>query len=393
MELRWAEFWRTNSAWVFRTLHGIRTATGWRCWLCACGVLTGALGKMARDISLLMQNEVGEVAEPSGPGRGGSSTMPHKRNPSGCVVALAAAGRAPALVAGFLSAMVQEHERAAGSWQAEWPTVGSLMQATGAAAASMAEVAEGLSVDATRMRANIDDTRGLIFAERVMMLLGEKLGRDVAHKLLEEATRQCFAQKLHLSVILAQMPEVARHLDPATLSTIERPEEYLGCADAFRKRHGDRALRRLLHHLEHVAEVTCGDRSPSGRARRFRSCGRSVPPGARCSAACWSRPWALGAVASAVRARARPRGREGAQGPDGRGRLQPAEHLAAGRAEHHLDLPAGGHAGHRRRGAGAGPPGHQGAPRRPRQAYTPPSAAISKLRIACRHGGAPHQAE
>ena len=101
--------------------------------MCACGVLTGALGKMARDISLLMQTEVAEVAEPSGPGRGGSSTMPHKRNPSGCVVALAAASRAPHLVASFLSGMVQEHERAAGSWQAEWPTVASLIQATGAA--------------------------------------------------------------------------------------------------------------------------------------------------------------------------------------------------------------------------------------------------------------------
>ncbi len=93
---------------------------------------------MARDISLLMQTEVGEVAEPSGPGRGGSSTMPHKRNPSGCVVALAAANRVPGLVASFLSGMVQEHERGVGSWQAEWPTVAALMQATGVAAASMA---------------------------------------------------------------------------------------------------------------------------------------------------------------------------------------------------------------------------------------------------------------
>jgi 3-carboxy-cis,cis-muconate cycloisomerase len=204
--------------------------------MCACGVLTGSLGKMARDISLLMQNEVGEVAEPSGPGRGGSSTMPHKRNPSGCVVALAAANRVPGLVANFLSGMVQEHERAAGSWQSEWPTVAALIQATGVAAASMAEVAEGLSVYGARMRANIDATRGIIFAERAMMLLGEKLGRDVAHNLLDEATRRSVTQGRHLYEVLGEMPEVSRHFDQEILKKIEAPQEYLGSADAFRKR-------------------------------------------------------------------------------------------------------------------------------------------------------------
>jgi 3-carboxy-cis,cis-muconate cycloisomerase len=204
--------------------------------VCDCGVLTGALGKMARDITLLMQSEVGEVAEPSKPGRGGSSTMPHKRNPSGCVVALAAASRVPGLVATFLSAMVQEHERATGSWQAEWPTMAALIQTTGAAAASMAEVAEGLSVDVDRMRANIEATHGVIFAERAMMLLGETLGRDVAHKLLDQATRQSAMQGRHLYEVLGEMPEVKRHLERETLQKIEVPEEYLGSADAFRKR-------------------------------------------------------------------------------------------------------------------------------------------------------------
>ena len=204
--------------------------------MCACGVLTGSLGKMARDISLLMQTEVAEAAEPSGPGRGGSSTMPHKRNPSGCVVTLAAANRAPGLVATFLSAMVQEHERAAGSWQSEWPTVAALMQATGVAAASMAEVTEGLSVDGARMRANIEATKGIIFAERAMMLLGEKLGRDAAHKLLEEATQRSVTQGRHLYEVLGEMPEVSRHLDRETLKKLESPEEYLGSADAFRMR-------------------------------------------------------------------------------------------------------------------------------------------------------------
>ena len=208
--------------------------------VCACGILTGSLGKIARDISLLMQTEVGEVAEPSGAGRGGSSTMPHKRNPSGSVVALAAANRVPELVASFLSGMVQEHERAAGNWQAEWPTVATLIQATGVAAASMAEVAGGLTVDGERMRANIDATQGTIFAERAMMMLGEKVGRDVAHKLLDEAIRQRTTQgrrrHLRLYEVLHEMPEVSRHLDRETLRQIEAPEEYLGSADAFRRR-------------------------------------------------------------------------------------------------------------------------------------------------------------
>ena len=141
-------------------------------------MLAGSLGKMARDITLLSQNEVAEVAEPASAGRGGSSTMPHKHNPVGSVLAQAAAQRVPGLVSSFLSAMVQEHERAAGGWQAEWSIVSGVVQNTGLAIACMAEVAEGLAVDPERMRANIAATRGVIFAERAAMLLGKKIGRD-----------------------------------------------------------------------------------------------------------------------------------------------------------------------------------------------------------------------
>jgi 3-carboxy-cis,cis-muconate cycloisomerase len=119
---------------------------------CGCGILTGALGKMARDVSLLMQFEVGEASEPGG----GSSSMPRKRNPAGCARALAAAVRTPGLVAAFLAGMGQEHERAVGGWQAEWPTLAALVQATGAASEAMANVAEGLTVDAERMRRNMN---------------------------------------------------------------------------------------------------------------------------------------------------------------------------------------------------------------------------------------------
>lgn len=201
--------------------------------VCGCGVLTGVLGKMARDISLLMQNEVAEVAEPGGSGRGGSSTMPHKRNPIASTITLAAANRVPGLVANFLSGMIQEHERGIGGWQAEWATVASLIQATGVAASSMAEVAEGLSIDEEKMRSNIDATRGTIFAERAMMLLAPKLGRDKSQKIIEEATRQSIAQGRHLVEVLREMTEVRSAIEDATLSNLENPEEYLGVAREF----------------------------------------------------------------------------------------------------------------------------------------------------------------
>ncbi|RYX91387.1 MAG: 3-carboxy-cis,cis-muconate cycloisomerase [Comamonadaceae bacterium] len=134
-------------------------------WLalgCELGLLTGSLGKMARDISLMGQYEVAEVAEPAEAGRGGSSAMPHKRNPVACMVALAAAQRAPQRVAGLLAAMPQEHERALGNWQAElaeWP--GLVMSAHGSARA-MALALPGLQVDTKRMRGNLDALRAVL---------------------------------------------------------------------------------------------------------------------------------------------------------------------------------------------------------------------------------------
>ena len=203
--------------------------------ICACGVLTGSLGKMARDIVLLMQNEVAEASEPGGEGRGGSSTMPHKRNPTACSLTLTAAHRVPGLVSTFLSAMLQEHERGVGGWQAEWPVVATVIQSTGVAVSSMAEVAEGLSVDSEKMRRNIEKTNGLIFAERAMMLLGSKLGRDVAHKLLEGAAKRSVHENRNLAAVLADIPEVNAQLSADELKQMETPEQYLGSAEAFRK--------------------------------------------------------------------------------------------------------------------------------------------------------------
>jgi 3-carboxy-cis,cis-muconate cycloisomerase len=196
----------------------------------------GVLAKMARDIILLMQPEVGEVREASAEGRGGSSTMPHKQNPVGCTLTLAAANRTPGLIANFLSGMVQEHERGAGGWQAEWSTIADVMSATGMAIASMATVADGLTVDAGRMRANIEALQGRIFAEKAMILLGAALGRDVAHKLVEDATRRSMEQGRRLKDVLAEMKEVQQHMSAQELKSLEDPEAYMGSARAFQQR-------------------------------------------------------------------------------------------------------------------------------------------------------------
>jgi 3-carboxy-cis,cis-muconate cycloisomerase len=161
--------------------------------------------------------------------------MPHKRNPTACSLTLAAAHRVPGLVASFLSMMLQEHERGIGGFQAEWPVVTTVVQLSGVAVSSMAEVAEGLSVDTEKMRLNIENTNGLIFAERAMMLLAAKLGRDVAHKLVEGATRRSANENRNLAAVLAEIPEVTAHLSAADLKQLETPTQYLGSTEAFRK--------------------------------------------------------------------------------------------------------------------------------------------------------------
>ncbi len=198
----------------------------------ALAIYTTALGKIATDISLLMQDEVGEAAEPGG----GSSAMPHKRNPSGCAIALAAATRMPGLAAAALHGMIQAHERAVGGWQAEWPTLAAAVQSTGTAAAAMAGVVEGLTVNPDRMRANIERTNGAIFAERVMMLVSAGAGKDTARRLVADALKRAAGTGDNFKDALASLPDTARLLPADQLRTIDVPEEYLGEAEAFRRR-------------------------------------------------------------------------------------------------------------------------------------------------------------
>ncbi len=199
----------------------------------ALGLLVGTLGKIARDVSLLMQTDVAEAFEPTAAGRGGSSTMPHKRNPVGCAVALSAAARVPGLVATMLGAMVQEHERGLGGWHAEWDTLPEICTLAAGAAAQMKHVLAGLELDAARMATNLDTTHGLILAEAVMMALGARIGRLPAHHRVERACRDALAQGRHLREVLADDPQVREHLAPAELERLLDPVNYLGVADAF----------------------------------------------------------------------------------------------------------------------------------------------------------------
>ncbi|WP_151448205.1 3-carboxy-cis,cis-muconate cycloisomerase [Lacisediminimonas profundi] len=198
-----------------------------------CGLLTGSLGKIARDISLLAQTEIAELAEPASAGRGGSSTMPHKRNPVACAIALAAATRVPGLVASVLGGMANENERALGGWQAEWDALPSIFSLSAASLQQMTGVLAGLQVDAGRMRANIDLTNGLIMAEAVTLALGPELGKLAAHHLVEQACRTAVEQNRPLREVLAADGQVSKLLDGAALDRLFDPVNYLGHAGEF----------------------------------------------------------------------------------------------------------------------------------------------------------------
>ena len=196
-------------------------------------ILAGTCGKIARDIQLMMQTDVAEAFEPSGEGRGGSSTMPHKRNPVAAATALAAAIMAPNLAATIFAAQVHDHERSAGPWHAEWPTLPSLLLVTSGALAAIVDIAEGLEVDAVRMRVNLDATHGLIMAEAVAMALAEKIGKSEAHHLVEAASKKAVAGKKDLREVLTGDTRVTAHLSAERLTELFEPMAYQGVSQAL----------------------------------------------------------------------------------------------------------------------------------------------------------------
>ena len=198
----------------------------------ALGAAAGAVAKPARDVVLLAQTEVAEVREGT-PGRGGSSTLPHKRNPVAAVCTLACAEQAAGLVATLLGAMPQEHERAAGAWHAEWRPLAELLTATGSAVAWLRDCLEHLEVDAARMRANLDASGGLLLAERVTGALAPTLGRLQAHELVEAAAAEAISGSRSLAAVLLDRPEVRDLLDQRRVTALLDPTQYLGSAGAF----------------------------------------------------------------------------------------------------------------------------------------------------------------
>jgi 3-carboxy-cis,cis-muconate cycloisomerase len=196
----------------------------------ALGVAAGALGKLALDVTLLAQTEVGEVGEAADGGTGGSSTLPHKRNPVTAVLVTAATRRAPGLVATLLAAMAQEQERAAGAWHAEWEPRAELLRLVGGAAARARDLLEGLEVDPERMRANLERGGGLLLAERVAGALAGALGRVGAQELVQRLSREAADTGRPLRAVLLADPTVREHLDEAAVDRLLDPAGYLGAA-------------------------------------------------------------------------------------------------------------------------------------------------------------------
>jgi 3-carboxy-cis,cis-muconate cycloisomerase len=205
---------------------------------CGLGILVGTFGKIGRDLALLAQTEVGEAFEAPRPGRGGSSTMPHKRNPVSSAVAVAAAVRAPGLVASMLAGMPQEHERALGGWQAEWEVLPDLVRLAAGSARAIGEALDCLSVDADRMRANLGAEGGLALSEAVVAELAPRLGRLEAQALVERACGRARAEGRSLADVLSAEPALARVLAPDALARCFEPGRYLGQSRAL----VDRAL-------------------------------------------------------------------------------------------------------------------------------------------------------
>jgi 3-carboxy-cis,cis-muconate cycloisomerase len=198
----------------------------------------GVMHKLALDVVLMAQTGVAEVAEPSDDGRGGSSTLPHKRNPILAVTAAACARRVPSLAQTLQAAMAQEHERAAGAWHAEWETLSDALALTGGAAAAMREATEGLQVHPERMRANLDATDGLLLAEQVTTIAAKHLGRLEAHELVETASRRTLEHGSSLREELLAEPTLREALSSEEIDAVLDPAHYLGSAEDF----VDRAL-------------------------------------------------------------------------------------------------------------------------------------------------------
>lgn len=194
----------------------------------ALGTAVGVLGKIARDVTLLAQAEVGEVEERDGPDHGTSSTLPQKRNPVRAVLILSAAERAPGLVATALHSMTQEHERATGAWHAEWETVRDLLSIAGGASLHAATLLATLRVDPARMRENLAADGGLVMAESVAGRLANHVGRSTARDVVRRCSDESSESHMPFAAVVATDPEVRSHLTDAEIAEALDAARYLG---------------------------------------------------------------------------------------------------------------------------------------------------------------------
>lgn len=199
----------------------------------AAAALAGAAGKTARDVALLMQPEIGEASEPAGEGRGGSSALPHKRNPALSMLALEASLRAPGLAATLLAQLTAEHERGLGQWQSQWLTLRELLSGAAGALDAMGEVLEGLEVHEAAMRANIERMRGLVYSEALSLRLAASLGKQGAHAATEKLCTKAVKEDRHLLEVARADPQVGATLAPAELEGLFKPERCFGAAPAM----------------------------------------------------------------------------------------------------------------------------------------------------------------
>jgi 3-carboxy-cis,cis-muconate cycloisomerase len=195
---------------------------------CFLGLVTGTLAKLATDVKLMMQTEVGEAFEPYAPGRGSSSTMPQKRNPTSSAYIDACAAVVRQHVAALLDAMAADHERSTGPWEIEWISLPEVFCLTSGALEQAHAIVEGLEVHPEAMMRNLELTHGLIQTEAVMMALAPHIGRARAHDLVYAASRRAISAQRNVLDELAADAEIGKHLDRSALSELLDPRHYVG---------------------------------------------------------------------------------------------------------------------------------------------------------------------
>ncbi|WP_202304275.1 3-carboxy-cis,cis-muconate cycloisomerase [Dryocola clanedunensis] len=195
--------------------------------------VSSTLGKFASDFALLMQTEVAEVGEPVAEGRGGSSTMPHKRNPVGCAAVLNAVTRIPGLMATMYASQIQQHERALGGWQAEWETLPELAMLAGGIMQTSLDLLNGMQVNTEKMRADLEMTHGLIMAESVTLALAQHIGKQPAHHLVEQLCHRALDENVPLAQLLTQHPGITPYLTAPEIERLLDPQHATGSAESF----------------------------------------------------------------------------------------------------------------------------------------------------------------